>query len=139
MILELLVVASCHVSGTPPFIRPDSICTAGSYDRLTVTQVCTPKDRPTLHAADRRRILTRYGLETWTGTDGELDHRVPFFLGGRTNVANIWPQRGAIPNTKDRLENYVRYRICVAHTMRVRTARLIFLGDWVVSYKKYFI
>jgi hypothetical protein len=137
MLTALLITAACHITGPAPFLRPDNQCTPGAYDHLTVTQVCTSKDRPTLPAADRRRILTRYGLAAWAGTDGELDHRVPFFLGGRTNVANLWPERGPIPNTKDRLENYVRRRICIDHTMRVRTARLIFLSDWVTYAQRY--
>jgi hypothetical protein len=138
MIAALLATAACHITGAAPYLRPDNQCTPGDYDRLPITQVCTSKDRPSLPAADRRRILARYGLATWSGADGELDHRVPFFLGGRTNVANIWPERGPIPNVKDRLEFYVYRRVCADHTMRVRTARLIFLGDWVASFQKYF-
>jgi hypothetical protein len=138
MLATVLTVAACHIGGQAPFLRPDNQCTPGDYDRLSVTQVCTSKTRPTLLAADRRRILARYGLTIWSGADGELDHRVPFFLGGRTDVANIWPERGSIPNTKDRLEFYVYRRVCADHTMRVRTARLIFLSDWTSAYDHYF-
>lgn len=135
MLAVLLV--SCHLLGAAPMQAPDNQCTSGSYDRLTTAEVCTSKHRPTLLAADRRRILARYGLAAWSGADGELDHRVPFFLGGRTNVANVWPERGPIPNAKDRLEFYVYRRVCATHTMRVRTARLMFLADWRAAYQRY--
>jgi hypothetical protein len=119
------------LEGAGAFVTPDVVCTPGSLDDLSRAEVCTPKDHPALRAADRRAILDRYGLSSWAGADGELDHRVPVFLGGRTEPANVWPERGAIPNAKDRLEVYVRARVCSdPPTMRVETARRIFLSDW---------
>jgi hypothetical protein len=119
------------LEGTLPFVTPDVTCTPGSFDELTQAEVCTPKDRPGLTATARRTILARYGLSSWSGADGELDHRVPVFLGGRTEPANVWPERGGIPNAKDRLEVYVQARVCAdPPTMRVETARRIFLSDW---------
>jgi hypothetical protein len=67
----------------------------------------------------------------------DFDHRVPFSLGGTTDRANIWPEAGSIPNTKDKLEDYVHGRVCDKRTMRLRTARAIFLGDWVAAFRKY--
>src|SRR6186997_710708 len=125
MIATLLTtLAMCHTLGAAPMVAPDNGCTPGAYDRITLTQACVSKARPALPAADRRRILARYGVPNWTGADGELDHRQPFFLGGRTNVANIWPERGTIPNPKDKLEAYVYRRVCHGspHPMRIRTA-----------------
>lgn len=112
-------------------------CTPGAYVSLGRAAACTSKDRPTLKAADRREILRRYGVPDWSGRDGELDHLVPFWLGGKTTPRNIWPEPGAIPNKKDRLEDYTRRRVCVAHSMRVRTARRIFTADWRVYYRRY--
>lgn len=88
-------------------------------------------------AAVKREVLTRYGFTSWSGETGEIDHRVPFFLGGQTTVSNLWPEAGPIPNRKDALEHYVRNRICVKGTMRVRTAVRIFLGDWVTYSRRY--
>lgn len=138
MLALALATMACHVGGHVPFVRPDNVCTPGRYERLSRQQVCTHKERPALSEADRRWILTRYGVPGWSGRDGELDHRVPFFLGGTTDRRNIWPEPERVPNTKDRLEFYIYARVCVRHTMRVRTARLIFLADWVASYRKYF-
>lgn len=144
MIATLLTIAACHVGGHAPFVTPDNVCTGGAYHRLTVTQVCTSKDRPDLPAAERRAILANYGVPSWTGMSGEIDHRVPFYLGGTTDRRNLWPEPWAPgeyvhrQNAKDRLEDYTRARICVQHTMRVRTAIRIFLGNWVTSYRAYF-
>ena len=133
------LVASCALMGHLPFIRPDQACTPGDYDKLTTAQVCTSKDRPALPAAERRRILVNYGFNpaTWTGKSGELDHRVPVFLGGRTDARNIWPEPEPVFNTKDRLEVYVQRRICSSHTMRAGYARHIFMGNWVLYYNRY--
>lgn len=129
---------SCHAGGRGPFTTPDNACTPGAYRTLTRSQVCTPKDRPDLPAADRRKIVGEYGVPEWSGRTGELDHRVPVFLGGTTAEDNIWPERGSIPNRKDALELLVRRRICVEHSMRVRTAVRLFLANWVHAYCGYF-
>jgi hypothetical protein len=52
-------------------------------------------------------------------------------------VSNLWPEQGPIPNRKDALEDYVRNRVCLKGTMRVRTAVRIFLGDWVTYSRHY--
>lgn len=126
---------SCRTQGAEPFTTPDNACTPGAYTVLSRAQVCTPKDRPGLPAADRRKIIGEYGVPDWSGRSGELDHRVPVFLGGSTVEDNIWPERGGIPNRKDALELLVRRRVCVEHTMRVRTAVRLFLADWVHAYQ----
>ncbi len=137
----LALAASCHTHGTVPFAMPDNVCTPGRYVALTKAQACTSKDRPTLHAADRRRILSNYGIDpaSWSGASGELDHRQPFFAGGTTDPANVWPQRGALPNPKDALENYARRRLCTGkpHPMSLRTVHVIFAGNWIAYYRFY--
>src|SRR3954452_202809 len=125
----------CHIAGAGPFTAPDNACTPGAYRVLSRSAVCTPKDRPGLPAADRREVVTTYGVPRWSGHDGELDHRVPLFLGGLTIEDNLWPERGGIPNRKDALEALVRRRVCVEHTMRVRTAVRLFLADWRHAYR----
>jgi len=125
----------CHVNGSGAFTAPDNACTPGAYRVLSRSAVCTPKDRPGLSAADRREVLSGYGVPGWSGKSGELDHRVPVFLGGLTVEDNIWPERGSIPNRKDALEVLVRRRVCVDRTMRVRTAVRLFLADWRHAYQ----
>jgi hypothetical protein len=137
MLSATLVTAVCHVAGTAPFLRPDGDCTPGAHAKLTPAQVCVHKRRPSLRAAEKRSILASYDVPGFANDDGELDHRVPFFLGGTTDRRNIWPEAGARPNPKDDLEQYVRQRVCVDGTMRVRTARGIFRSDWVAAYRRY--
>jgi hypothetical protein len=132
------IAAACAIAGAGTFTAPDNHCTPGASAHLTRAQACHTRDRPTLPAAERRRILTDYGVPGWTGRDGELDHRIPFFLGGTTDHRNIWPERGRIPNPKDRLESYIWRRVCVRHTMRPRTARRLFRQDWRTTYRRYF-
>ena len=137
MIAAVLVAAVCHVTGQSAFLRPDDDCTPGASEDLTRAQACVHKERPPLRAAERRFILTSYGVPNWTGDDGELDHRIPFFMGGTTDRANIWPEAGSRPNPKDTLEDYVYRRVCTKRTMRLSTARAIFKGDWVTSFRRY--
>jgi hypothetical protein len=137
MLAAILAAVACHVGGQAPFLRPDAACTPGAFQALPLTKVCRHKERPGLPSVERRAILVGYGVPGFTGRVGELDHRIPFFLGGTTDRRNIWPEAGRRPNPKDDLEQYVRQRVCVTKTMRLRTARAIFKGDWVVAYRRY--
>lgn len=139
MIVAFLATAVCHIGGQAPFLKPDDQCTPGAYDSLSRAQACVHKTRSPLSPQDRRWILLSYSVPEWSGRNGELDHRVPFFLGGTTDRRNIWPEVGRIPNPKDVLEFYVYRRVCLAspYPMRVRTARAIFTADWVSAFRKY--
>jgi hypothetical protein len=128
---------SCHVAGAGGFLRPDDRCTPGTFDELSRAEACRHKQRLSLPAAEKRRIARQYGFSRWSGRDGELDHRVPFFLGGRTEEDNLWPEAGSIPNVKDRLEFAVHARVCDAGSMTVGKARNVFLGDWTTAYARY--
>jgi hypothetical protein len=129
--------APCHIGGSGDFIRPDNFCTPGTFDRLSRSQACVHKERPSLSATAKRRIFRQYGFSSWTGRNGEIDHRIPFFLGGRTERLNLWPEAGTIPNTKDKLEFEVYDRVCDQGTMTVAQAVVVFRGDWTKAYRKY--
>lgn len=141
MLAALLAAALCSPLGAAPMTAPDNSpeCTPGSTVVLTKKQACTPTDRGSTPASIRRDVLARYGVPDWSGQDGEIDHRVPWFLTHETSRRNLWPEAGPIPNPKDKLEFYVYRRVCNAkpHPMSVRTARLIFLGDWRVYFRRY--
>jgi hypothetical protein len=127
--------ARCHVTTEHGQPGPDQTCTPGSARPLNRRNTCRSKDRPDLPEAVHDRILRDYGVPNWTGADGELDHRVPFALGGRTNQANVWPSPGPIPNTKDKLEFAVWDAVCNDKTMTPRHARRIFFRDWRTAYR----
>jgi len=137
--IAALSVVGC-LMGAGQFTAPSAACTPGAYEHLSVAAACTPKDRPSLPAAERRKILRRYGLVSWSGAMGELDHRQPFWSGGYTNAVNVWPQAGPpTGNPKDKLENYIRRRVCLRqpYPMTLRTAHAIFAGDWRASFFYY--
>jgi hypothetical protein len=136
----LALAAPCHTTGTAPFTAPDSLCTPGAFVRKTKTDVCDGQTvRPSLPAAERRHIVTAYGVPGWTGANGELDHRVPLALGGVTDHRNVWPEAGPLPNPKDRLEAVIFRRVCkgLPHPMRVRTAVNVFRADWRAGFTYY--
>jgi hypothetical protein len=136
-----LAAHPCSTVGTPPFTAPDSACTPGAFVRKTKADVCDGQTvRPTLPAAERRAILANYGVPTFNGTTGELDHRQPLALGGTTDRRNVWPQvEVAGFNPKDRLESYVLRRVCkgLPHPMSLRAAHAIFAGSWVAYFRFY--
>jgi hypothetical protein len=129
--------ARCHIGGSGNFVRPDDKCTPGSFDALSRGQACVHKTRPRLSYAAKLAIVRAYGFTRWSGRDGEIDHLVPFFLGGRTDASNLWPETGGLPNTKDDLEFKVYDLVCKTGTMTVNTARGIFLSDWTTAYAQY--
>lgn len=131
----------CRVNWSHGLPGPDNSkrCTPGTFDRISKANVCDgDSPHPTLHAADRREIVGEYGVPDWSGLNGELDHRVPVFLGGRTEPENIWPEPGKSSNNeKDALERRAYRRICFHDPlgMRVRTGRRLFLADWRTTYR----
>lgn len=141
VLAALALAAPCSTTGTPPFVAPSNICTPGAFVRKTKTDVCDGQTvRPSLPAAERRAILSNYGVPTFNGATGELDHRQPLALGGTTDRRNIWPQiEVAGFNPKDRLEGYVFRRVCksLPHPMSLHTAHAIFAGNWVAYFRFY--
>jgi hypothetical protein len=136
----LALAAPCHTTGTAPFTSPDSACTPGAFVRKTKEDVCDGNTvRPSLSAQERRHILIAYGVPSWSGANGELDHRVPLALGGVTDHRNVWPEAGPLPNPKDRLEAVILRRVCkgLPHPMRVRTAVNVFRADWRAGFTYY--
>lgn len=109
--------------------------------RKTRADVCDGQTvRPSLPAAERRAILSNYGVPTFTGATGEVDHRIPLVLGGVTDRRNLWPDvevNGV--NPKDRLEFRIYRRVCFndPHPMRVTTAVRVFLADWRPAFTYY--
>lgn len=140
-ITTTLLLGACHVAGTPPFTAPDNACTPGAYVRKSKADICDgDTDRPRLRAAERNVIVLNYGVPSWAGADGELDHRVPLVLGGVTDRRNIWPEREVNgSNPKDRLEFRIYRRVCFndPHPMRPTTAVRVFLSDWRAGYSYY--
>lgn len=131
---QFLGKSKCELVGRGRMTGPDEDCTPGRQaGSLSVKVVCRHRDRADVRDL-RKEIISDYGLSDF---HGELDHRVPHFLGGTDTKANLWPEPGRIPNAKDRLEFYVHDRVCNDRTMTPRYAVKLFLGDWRTAYRRY--
>ena len=137
---------SCHARGHYPFMMPDLHCTPGALNPA-VTQatvgntVCrrgyTSTIRPSTSVTgpEKRASIHAYGFHQGT-SHYEYDHLISLELGGAPNDSrNLWPENGASPNLKDKVENYLHARICDGRVSLARAQRIIAL-DWVSFYKR---
>jgi hypothetical protein len=70
--------------------------------------------------------------------DYEYDHLISLELGGSPNSAeNLWPEPGASPNHKDKLENRLHREVCAGQTTLASAQRQI-ATDWVAAYRRRF-
>jgi hypothetical protein len=139
---------SCHARGQGRFTLPDRRCTPGVADPA-VTQanigrtICRPgytkKVRPpeSVTRPEKHATMRAYGA-TGSPHAYEYDHLISLELGGASNdTQNLWPEPGASPNPKDRLENRLRRMVCDG-TISLSTARRQIATDWVKSYRRLF-
>lgn len=136
-----------HVTGTvtgPCFFRdsgklPDPGCTPGAADPA-VTQaniaatICragyTATVRPPSSAATRAKYEQEYpAYGVGSGTPAELDHLVPLELGGSNDLANLWPEVGAVPNAKDQVERALNRAVCSGQ-VTLAAAQDAIAADW---------
>lgn len=121
---------------------PDPRCTPGSIDPA-VTQadirrtICVTGYTRTVRPPEAQTIRFKYdvafpayGIANIPGaTTGELDHLVPLELGGSNDATNLWPELGAIPNAKDKTENYLHDLVC-AGKIPLLTAQKEIAANW---------
>jgi hypothetical protein len=139
--------AACRARGTGLFSLPDPRCTPGAINPA-VTQsdidrticragwsesvrppesVTEPQKRASMRAYGDRRPLHGY----------EYDHLIPLELGGATDSSrNLWPEPGASPNPKDRLEDRLRGLVCDSR-LSLAAARRAIAANWVAAYRRY--
>jgi hypothetical protein len=78
--------------------------------------------------------MAAYG-DTKSASGYEYDHFVPLELGGATNDRrNLWPEPGASPNPKDKVEDYLHRQVCNGKMSLSRAQRLI-VQNWVTVYR----
>lgn len=119
-ILGANTTGTCHMRG----VLPDPSCTPGSID-LRVTQdninqtICvtgyTKTVRPPTSYTNQLKVqqITAYGYPDTNLRDYEEDHLISLELGGSpTDPKNLWPEPGASPNPKDKIENLCHQKIC---------------------------
>ena len=109
----------CHLRGE----LPDPVCTPGVADRSVTAEnvastICvsgyTATVRPpaSYTSALKRQQMSDYGFTDSTRLHEE-DHLISLELGGSPrDPANLWPEPGASPNPKDKIENRLHVAIC---------------------------
>ena len=139
---------SCHVRGQFPFNLPDPHCTPGALNpavtQATIsTTICRPgyssSIRPSSSVTGREKLasMRAYGLRQGPGAY-EYDHLISLELGGAANDSrNLWPENGASPNLKDKVENSLHARVCGGSITLASAQRIIAL-DWVTYYNQNF-
>lgn len=130
----LAVVAFVFALAAPHAARAQrSAPLAGSFDaRVTVGEVCT------LGFARRHRrvpyrlrdaVYNRYGLRRGFRRGYVIDHLIPLELGGRNDLANLWPQPRVQSYRKDRDENRLHDAVCTG-SESLADARAEILRIW---------
>jgi hypothetical protein len=136
---------SCHALGTGLFSEPDPRCTPGALNpavtpatidqticRSGWTRTVRPRERVT--AKEKRASMRAYG-DPATPSAYEYDHLVSLELGGAPNdPRNLWPEPGASPNPKDRVEDALHRKVCDGE-IPLREAQRIIAEQWVPYYR----
>ena len=137
---------ACHASGAGRFSLPDRRCTPGAVSRA-VTQaniaatVCrrgyTKRVRPPESVTEPQKLaaMAAYG-DRGSARRYEYDHLIPLELGGAPDDPhNLWPEPGASPNRKDRLEGVLRSLVC-RRRLSLAVAQSAIARDWVAAYHR---
>jgi hypothetical protein len=139
---------SCHVRGHGLYSLPDAHCTPGATDpRVTPatlrSTICrsgyTKTVRPPESVTEKEKLasMRAYG-DHGTAHSYEYDHLISLELGGAPNAAkNLWPEPGASPNPKDKVENLLHREVCDGQ-IGLRTAQHEIATNWVAVYRANF-
>ena len=93
--------------------------------------------RPAESITEREKYasMAAYG-DTGSASGFEYDHFVPLELGGATNDSrNLWPEPGASPNPKDKVEDYLNREVCERRLTLARAQKLI-AANWIAVYRE---
>ncbi|MGH7867359.1 MAG: hypothetical protein ACREP9_06910 [Candidatus Dormibacteraceae bacterium] len=137
---------SCHLRGSGLLVLPDANCTPGVANPQ-VTQsniqstICkrgwSKTIRPPVSYTNelKRQQMVAYG-ESGSPSGYEEDHLISLELGGNpTDAKNLWPELGASPNHKDKVENALNHAVCNGR-MPLVTAQQKIATDWIAAGKQ---
>lgn len=117
---------------------PDPACTPGATDpqvtQDTIGQtICvhgwTTQIRPPVSETGpaKTRLMRAYNV---SGAS-ELDHLVPLELGGSSDVTNLWPEPGPVPDPKDDAESALNVLVCAhGRHLPLAAAQRLVAADW---------
>jgi hypothetical protein len=138
--------STCVARNHGLFSQPDPACTPGAPNPA-VTQatiaatICRPGYTETVRPPEsvtepeKLQSMKAYG-DSGSPHDFEYDHLIPLELGGAANDSrNLWPEPGASPNLKDRVENALHRAVCDG-LMSLRAAQRIIATGWVGYYRR---
>lgn len=131
----------CRGRGSGRDELPDPSCTPGAVDPAVTqadldTTICstgwTAAVRPPESVTEplKFRQMAAYG-DAGPASAYEEDHLIPLELGGSpADPQNLWPEPGASPNPKDRVETAAKHRVCDG-TMTLTAAQRAIAANWV--------
>ncbi|NKQ56705.1 hypothetical protein HFP15_27910 [Amycolatopsis sp. K13G38] len=136
--------SGCHVRTENGQPLPDPACTPG-VTNPAVTQtdlqstVCksgwTKTIRPPASYTDglKRQGIAAYGDTDTKPGDYEEDHLISLELGGApSDPGNLWPEPGASPNAKDKVENALHKAMCDGK-VTLAAAQHAIATDWTTA------
>ena len=135
---------ACHMGGAEGQPLPDPSCTPGAINpdatqATLATTVCksgwTKTIRPPASYTDqlKREQIVAYGDTDTHSGDYEEDHLVSLELGGAPDdPRNLWPEPGASPNPKDKVENLLHKAVCSGQVTLVAAQRTI-ASNWTTA------
>lgn len=132
---------TCHARGSGEMVLPDPVCTPGATNpavtQATIHQtICvsgwSSTVRPPESYTEPLKIaqMAAYG-DTGPTSAYEEDHLISLELGGSpTDHRNLWPEPGASPNPKDKVENAAHTAVCDGR-LTLAAARTGIASDWI--------
>ena len=135
--------APCHARGRALFALPDPRCTPGATDpRVTQADIArticvrgyTRHVRPPERVSEPQKLasMAAYG-DRGSPRRYEYDHLIPLELGGASDDRrDLWPEPGASPNPKDRLERVLRRAVCRGQ-LPLMAAQRELARNWVAA------
>ncbi len=131
--------AQCHMNGQ----LPNANCTPGApnpnVNQANISQtICvkgyTKTIRPTVTYTDqlKQQQMQAYGFSDSIRMHEE-DHLISLELGGSpADPKNLWPEPGASPNPKDKIENFLHAAVC-ADKIQLQDAQTRIAKDWTTA------
>jgi len=135
------VGGSCHARPGP---LPDAGCTPGATNpQVTQSNIksttCksgwTATIRPPVSVTDKlkREGIGAYGYTDKSMRSYEEDHLISLELGGAPDdPKNLWPEPGASPNPKDKVENALNAAVCDGH-VKLADAQHAIATNWTTA------